>query len=187
LFKRIFIQLLDALAECPEQGAMYLAEYGDPAALPELSRALDAYQISVTEDGDHALFELREAIEALGGALTDAQQTKYEHALLACRIKGVGRNGSLAQPCGESGSPLSRRERSTIQALLSSIGSHHTIESSLSEANCTKRVYCSGTSVRLTAGPSVRLRRKKTCTCSGYRCRFRGSARAISDEGAFCF
>jgi len=85
--KRIFVQLLDALAESPEQGAMYLAEYGDPAALPELSRALDAYKISLTDDGDHALFELREAIEGLGGTLTAAQQTKYGYALLACRIK----------------------------------------------------------------------------------------------------
>ena len=85
--RRIFVQLLDALAEQPEQGAMYLAEYGDPAALPELSRALDTYQISLTDDGDHALFELRESIEGLGGTLTAAQQTKYEQALLACRIK----------------------------------------------------------------------------------------------------
>ena len=107
--KRIFVQLLDALAECPEQGAMYLAEYGDPAALPELSRTLDAYQISLTDDGDHALFELREAIEELGGMLTAAQQTKYEHALLACRIKvsadmGVPRsravNPDAPCPCG---------------------------------------------------------------------------------------
>lgn len=85
--KRIFVHLLDALAESPEAGAMYLAEYGDPAALPELSRALDAYQISPTDEGDHALFELREAIQELGGTLTAAQQTKYEHALLVCRIK----------------------------------------------------------------------------------------------------
>jgi len=103
---RIFVQLLGALAEYPEQGAMYLAEYGDPAALPELSRALDAYQISLTDDGDHALFELREAIEELGGTLTAAQQTKYEQALLACRIKvsadmGVQRSRavSLDAPC----------------------------------------------------------------------------------------
>ena len=85
--QRIFVQLLDALVERPEQGAMYLAEYGDPAALPELSRALDAYQISLSDDGDQTLFELREAIEELGGTLTAAQQTKYEQALLACRIR----------------------------------------------------------------------------------------------------
>ena len=85
--QRIFVQLLDVLAEHPEQGAMYLAEYGDLAALPELSRALDVYQISLTDDGDHALFELREAIEELGGTLTLPQQTKYEQALLACRIR----------------------------------------------------------------------------------------------------
>ena len=107
--KRIFVQLLDALAECPEQGAMYLAEYGDPAALPELSRALNAYQISLTDDGDHALFELREAIQELGGTLTAGQQTKYEHALLACRIKvsaemGCQRSRAVSPdspcPCG---------------------------------------------------------------------------------------
>ena len=106
---RIFVQLLDALAEHPEQGAMYLAEYGDPAALPELSRALDAYQISLTDDGDHALFELREAIQELGGTLTAGQQTKYEHALLACRIKvsaemGIQRSRAVSPdspcPCG---------------------------------------------------------------------------------------
>ena len=102
-------QLLGALAEHPEQGAMYLAEYGDPAALPELSRALDAYQISLTDDGDHTLFELREAIEELGGTLTAAHQTKYEQALLACRIKvsadlEVQRSRAVNQdapcPCG---------------------------------------------------------------------------------------
>jgi hypothetical protein len=43
--------------------------------------------VSLTDDGDHALFELREAIQELGGMLTVAQQAKYEQALLACRIK----------------------------------------------------------------------------------------------------
>lgn len=62
---RILVQLANALSESPAEAAMYLAEYGDPAALPELSRALDAHKLSLPDDlsDDHALFELREAIQ----------------------------------------------------------------------------------------------------------------------------
>ena len=44
--QRIFVQLLDALAEHPEQGAMYLAEYGDPAALLTLDFSISAWDVS---------------------------------------------------------------------------------------------------------------------------------------------
>ena len=85
---RILVQLVHALSEFSPEAAMYLAEYGDPAALPELSRALDAHKLSMPDDpsDDHALFELREAIQLLGGKLTAAQRRKYECARLARRI-----------------------------------------------------------------------------------------------------
>lgn len=105
---RILAQLANALSESPAEAAMYLAEYGDPAALPELSRALDAHKLSLPDDlsDDYALFELREAIQLLGGKLTAAQQRKYECARLARRIavsEKVGIHGDrsvgLDAPC----------------------------------------------------------------------------------------
>ncbi len=105
---RILVQLVRALSESPPEAAMYLAEYGDPAALPELSRTLDAHKLSLPDDpsDDHAVFELREAIQLLGGKLTAAQQRKYECARLARRIavsKKVGIHGErsvgLNAPC----------------------------------------------------------------------------------------
>ena len=110
---RIFAQLLGALAESPEDGAMYLAEYGDKAALPELSRALDACRLDPEGHApdDHTVFELREAIHELGGELTPAQQAKYERALWARRIEVSARTRLQRQrepekpcPCG-SGLP----------------------------------------------------------------------------------
>jgi HEAT repeat protein len=105
---RILVQLVRALSDSPPEAAMYLAEYGDPAALPELSRALDAHKLSLPDDpsDDHALFELCEAIQLLGGKLTAAQQRKYECARLARRIavsENVGIHGErtvgLDAPC----------------------------------------------------------------------------------------
>lgn len=86
---RVFEQLLAALTELPEEGAMLLAEYGDPAALSHLSRALDDYEANLPHGGrgDSTIFELREAIESLGGSLTLSQQAKYEHALQVRRIE----------------------------------------------------------------------------------------------------
>ncbi len=112
---RILVQLMHALSEFPPDAAMYLAEYGDPAARPALSRALDAHTLSLPDDpsDDHAVFELREAIHLLGGKLTAAQQKKYECARLARRIavsQKVGihgeRPGGLDEPCAcDSGRP----------------------------------------------------------------------------------
>ena len=105
---RISVQLVHALSDSPPEAAMYLAEYGDPAALPALSRALDAHKLSLPDDpsDDHAVFELREAIQLLGGKLTAAQQRKYECARLARRIavsEKVGIHGErpvgLNAPC----------------------------------------------------------------------------------------
>ncbi len=86
---RVFAQLLAALAESPEDGAMHLAEYGDPDALPDLSRALAAYRVGLGDDvrGDHTVFELREAILELGGTLTLEQEAKYQRALWGRRIQ----------------------------------------------------------------------------------------------------
>ncbi len=75
---RILPILLQALQEEVEIGAGLLAEYGDPAALPRLSEALDARELDprggllVNQD----VVELEAAIEELGGSLSEGQQRK---------------------------------------------------------------------------------------------------------------
>lgn len=85
---RIFDQLLEAFAEQPEEGVMRLAEYGDPAALPYLARALDTYRPGLADDtsDDQMIFELREAIHSLGGTLTPEQESKYEQARFTRKV-----------------------------------------------------------------------------------------------------
>jgi hypothetical protein len=59
-----------------------LAQYGDPAALPDLARLLDAARI-VDPSSPYAGVEiglLEVAIEALGGKLTEEQRAKCAHA-----------------------------------------------------------------------------------------------------------
>ena len=96
---RVFDQLLAALAEAPEIGAICLGEYGDPAALPELSRALDAHPLGLMDQpgNDQPVFELREAILELGGQLTAAQKIKYERALWTRRIRTTAPSEHLPQ------------------------------------------------------------------------------------------
>ena len=80
--ERIFQLLLRQLIEEPEVGAMNLAEYGDPRALPDLSRAFDRYEVVVPGNmfSNHCAIELRAAIEELGGTLTPEQKAKDERA-----------------------------------------------------------------------------------------------------------
>jgi len=75
---RVLAVLRRALEEQAELGAGLLAEYGDPAALPQLSAALDAS--AVDEGGgllaNQEIIELDAAIEELGGVLTEEQRSK---------------------------------------------------------------------------------------------------------------
>ncbi len=72
---RILEILVVGLGEAPGPAALQLARYGDPAALPSLSAALDALALT-PEAAD--LEGLVYAIEELGGVLTPAQAEKWE-------------------------------------------------------------------------------------------------------------
>jgi NADPH-dependent ferric siderophore reductase len=78
---RIYEVLLETLARSPELGAIHLAEYGDPRAIPALSEAFDTLPVQDGDDtmlGNHVFIELRGAIEALGGELSAEQLAKAE-------------------------------------------------------------------------------------------------------------
>lgn len=79
---RILAILLDELKRSLDTGAANLAVYGDPAALPDLMRAFDDYEVTPSDSPltHHAMIELTAAIEDLGGELTPAQQTKARMA-----------------------------------------------------------------------------------------------------------
>src|SRR4051794_36398395 len=73
---RIYELLTGELEHDPEPGAMHLADYGDPRAIPLLSAALDAFE-PVDDEKDlmanHVVVELEDAIKRLGGELTPEQ------------------------------------------------------------------------------------------------------------------
>lgn len=75
---RILEILIDQLRCEPSRGAGNLAVYGDARAIAHLLEALDQYTIVETKSpfANHALVELRAAIEELGGTLTAEQQRK---------------------------------------------------------------------------------------------------------------
>jgi hypothetical protein len=80
---RVLAILVEQLTKEPVVGAGNLAQYGDPRAIPHLSRALDDYEMS---DSDHpfanqAVIELHAAIEGLGGELSETQQEKLRQAV----------------------------------------------------------------------------------------------------------
>ena len=77
--RRVLSELLRLLEQDPEKGAMWPGEYGDPAALPHLHAAFERYQLGPTDHlsaNDSTVFELREAIDLLGGTLSVEQQRK---------------------------------------------------------------------------------------------------------------
>ncbi len=80
--ERIYEVFMDSLERSPELAAMYLAESGDPRALPALSQVFDTLPVHDDDSvvGNHVFVELRCAIEELGGHLTDAQAAKAERA-----------------------------------------------------------------------------------------------------------
>jgi len=81
---RILDVLLAQLRRVPSF-AGNLAEYGDPRALPSLLEALDAFALDESGNpfANHALIEIRCAIEELGGTLTAEQQLKCQRGQAA--------------------------------------------------------------------------------------------------------
>lgn len=76
--ERILSALLARLDVQPVLGAMLLAEYGDRAALPRLSAALDACAVDPSGGllANGELIELEAAITGLGGTLSESQAQK---------------------------------------------------------------------------------------------------------------
>ncbi len=85
--ERILEILLNQLRRDPDY-AGNLANYGDPRAVPHLLEALDQYKIVEDENpfSNHALVELREAIEELGGSLTAEQQQKCQRGMRQAEV-----------------------------------------------------------------------------------------------------
>jgi hypothetical protein len=83
---RILDLLLAQLRRAPAF-AGNLAEYGDPQALPSLLEALDAFELDQSGNpfANHALIEIRSAIEELGGTLTAEQQLKCRRGQAAAK------------------------------------------------------------------------------------------------------
>ena len=81
--ERILTLLLNILDEDPDHGATLLDNYGDSAALPALTDALDRFEIGSNGDGpfaNHAVIELAAAIERLGGVVSDEGLVKLGKA-----------------------------------------------------------------------------------------------------------
>lgn len=78
--ERIMSILVAVLQKNPALGANFMADYGDSAALPYLSAALD--KLKVNNQGswlaNAKIFELAEAIEKLGGTFTPSQARKVQ-------------------------------------------------------------------------------------------------------------
>jgi hypothetical protein len=100
---RIFSILLQQLEEDTELGAGALAEYGDQAALPYLSTALDACKLDHRGGifANQEIIELAAAIKELGGELTECQAS-----LVRAATGGPKKLGRIALPLRSLSLPL---------------------------------------------------------------------------------
>jgi hypothetical protein len=120
---RIFVQLLGALAESPEDGAMYLAEYGDKAALPELSRApaRPRWRYAGRSHGVRAARgdpRARRRADPGPAGQVRARPVGPPH-------RGVGADPAAAPAGDAAGYALLVRQRATLQELLPPITSNN--------------------------------------------------------------
>ena len=81
--ERVLRILLDMLEQQEDLGPAFLAEYGDPRALPALQHALDHYTV---RPSGHFLayqyaFDLADAIQELGGELGESAERKLRRAV----------------------------------------------------------------------------------------------------------
>jgi hypothetical protein len=121
---RILDLLLAQLRRAPAF-AGNLAEYGDPRALPSLLEALDAFELNESGNpfANHALIEIRCAIEELGGTLTAEQQLKCRCGQAAAEfvrrelLEEVSSRCRCKRCVGRQSLPLIRSVRARTSAL----------------------------------------------------------------------
>jgi len=108
---RILAVLLEVLASAPALGASFLEQYGDPAALPTLSRALDQQTVEPNSLFLTPFAELEMAILALGGELSASQRDRVTRARAAqCQASDKMRR-LLGQATGGEASPEQLAQR----------------------------------------------------------------------------
>jgi hypothetical protein len=85
----ILARLLAAFAERPGEFAPFLADYGDPEALPHLRRHFDDTSLSSHEEsmGNAIVKEIGEAILALGGVLSPEDSHKVHTAAALLKLQ----------------------------------------------------------------------------------------------------
>ena len=102
--ERIFAALAEGFSTNPEFYAGTLGEYGDKRGLPILHRAFDAYTLSGRLLEDRVVLEFTEAIETLGGVLTEAQREKLEEFRAGRAVQPGPQditNGNIDRSCGD--------------------------------------------------------------------------------------
>jgi hypothetical protein len=120
----IFTLLVDRVAIDPAGAAMDLAEYGDDRALPYLSRAFDELPLDDVGGAfaNQAMVEVEQAIEDLGGELTDSPARqggarRRTEAGVAPAAPDRGRERGGAEAAGPQ-RPVLVRQRREVQEVL---------------------------------------------------------------------